>query len=415
MSKVRYLIPVVVPILTFALGWMAGQDANSKPAPQGGQTVIAEEKKQGLLDMFGGKNTTSIDPTKIDMEMFWSVWDKLNAKQMDMELVKNEDLVYGAIKGLTEAIGDPYTYFLPPSDTKEFNDSLNGDLEGIGAEISKKDGQIVVVSPLKNSPAEKAGLKPEDIIFKINDEVASEFSLFEAVSKIRGKPGTSVKLTVVRKDSPKPLEFEINREAIKVPSVEGEMKEEIAYLTINQFGNTTVDEAGKILNELMLKNPKGLILDLRYNGGGYLDGAVGIVSFFVEKGVVVTIKMRDTAQNETKFVNGRAMLANTPMVVLVNKGSASASEIVAGALQDYGRATIVGETTYGKGSVQELEPLKDGSSLRFTIAKWYTPNNRNIDKKGIEPDVKVEVTDKDAEEGKDPQLEKALSVLREKK
>ena len=230
--------------------------------------------------------------------------------------------------------------------------------------------------------------------------------------KIRGPKGEKVILTIVRKGNSEPLDISITRDSINISSVEWRMEEDIAIIELNQFGNHTKEEFSRAISEILSKRPSGVILDLRFNGGGYLEGAVDIVSEFIEKGEVVSVKKRNPDDSEVIYVNGKARMTNVPLVVLINKGSASASEIVAGAIQDHERGIVIGETSFGKGTVQEVENLIDGSSLRITIAKWYTPNNRNISEIGIEPNIIIERKAEDFEADEDPQLDKAIEHLK---
>ncbi len=395
------LIPFVAFLLGFTIGYQQGQTKQS----------FAYGWKAPIDKILSQTGTHS---GELNLDPLYKVWNLVQTKYIDSDAIDSQAVVYGAIKGLTHSLGDPYTYFMDPKDSREFNQQLNGDMEGIGAEITVKDGMVVIVSPLKNSPAEKAGLKPQDIVVKIDGEVLINPTLVEAVQKIRGKKGTVVTLTIAREKEENPIEVKITRDEIKVPSVEWKvMDKSIAYIAINQFGDTTTEEFSKALDDVLAKPKTGLILDLRMNGGGYLDAAVDIISQFVPSGVATTIEYRDKEDNETKYVTGSPRDASIPIVVLINKGSASASEIVAGALKDQKRAYLIGEKSFGKGSVQELEPLSDGSSLRVTTAKWYTPNHVNIDHNGITPDLVIENAEdsKIGDVQKDLQLKEAMNYL----
>lgn len=382
----------------FALGWNTGISHTNQVSSNGSGTVV---------DPNGNSQT-------IDMQLFWDTWDLINARYVEPQKLDYKEMVFGAIHGMVAAIQDPYTGFMTPKENKEFQDSLDGTLEGIGAELTLREGLLTVVSPLKDSPAQKAGLQPEDIIYKINDEVATDFALEQAVLRIRGPRGTSVKLTIIREGVDEPFDVNIIRNTINVESVELTLKDYIAVLELNQFGNHTLDEFNRAINEIMKSGAKGLVLDLRFNGGGFLDGAIDVASEFIRNGMLVTVKKRNPAENEVIFTNGKARLENIPMVVLINRGSASASEIVAGALQDHKRATVVGETSFGKGTVQEVIGLIGGASLRVTVAKWFTPADRDIDQVGIVPDVVIERTPEDFAKNRDPQMDKAIEILKEK-
>ena len=388
---------IILLVFVFALGWNVGAGQIRQTT---GTFPIEKQSSQ----------VSSSD--KVDMQLFWDVWSLLASKYVDPTVLDYKNMIYGSIKGMVYSLGDPYTSFLTPKENKDFQESMNGTLEGIGAELTLRDGMITVVSPLKGSPAKNAGLEPEDVILKVNGEDITDFSLEQVVMKIRGPKGTKVKLTIGRKGQGEPFDVEILRDTININSVDWKMIDGIADIELNQFGGKTKDEFTKAISDIQLKSPKGIILDLRYNGGGYLDGAVDITSEFVEKGKVVSVKKRNPEEDEVIYVTGKARMATVPMVVLINKGSASASEIVAGAIRDNGRGTIIGETSFGKGTVQEVENLIDGSSLRITIAKWYTPNNVNISKVGITPDIEVKRSIEDMKANKDPQLDSALSYLK---
>jgi len=337
-------------------------------------------------------------PTEsLDMNEFWDVWKTMQDQYVNVDKLDNQKQVYGAIAGLVNSLEDPYSVFMTPQENEEFSSSLNGDLEGIGAELFVDNGRLVVVSPLKDSPAEKAGLLSGDYIGMVDDQLTSEMSLWEAIMAIRGAKDTQVKLTVLREGTPDPIEITITRQEIKVPSIEIKTVEKdgkkFAHLSIYQFGDDTYKEFEEALRTVLLESPDGLILDLRMNGGGYLDSSIQIMSeFFKEQVTGVIVKKRNDVSEVTKTTGG-GQLADIPMVVLIDEGSASASEILAGALQDYKRGTLIGVQSFGKGSVQELNDLSDGSTLRLTIAKWYTPNDHSIDHTGITPDIEVKKAD----------------------
>lgn len=359
---------------------------------------------------------------EMDMQLFWDVWDKVEDNYVDIEHVDEQAQVYGAISGLVEALDDPYSVFMNPEETMQFQSSLDGELQGIGAELTVEEGKLIIVSPLKESPAEQVGLLPGDHIYMVSDAEAedgwvatSELTLWEAIMKIRGEPGTDVSLRILREGSDEPIEFTITRQQIEVPSVELTFEERegmnLAHLAIYQFGDDTFTEFEEAVREVVLADADGMVLDLRLNGGGYLDVSVEILSEFladVETGVIV--KRRGTEDQIIK-TTGSGQLKDLPLVVLIDEGSASASEILAGALQDYKRATLMGEQSFGKGSVQELNDLSDGSSLRLTIAKWYTPNDRSIDDTGITPDISVPMEATEIDTENDVQLDAALDYL----
>jgi len=344
----------------------------------------------------------------------WSVWDILEDDYLRDENLNVRKMMYGAVRGMVEALDDPYTVFMDPVETKQFSQSLDGHLEGIGAELTIDGGVLKVVTPLRNSPAERAGILPNDVIYQIDGEFTSDMTFFEAVMKIRGESGTPVTLNVIRESSGKPFDVTIIRSEIIIDSVTKEVFEDgVVYLSINQFSDTTSDEFGAAIKDLILNEPKGLIVDLRYNGGGYLDIAVEMLSYLLETNLrAVEIVERDPARNEGLLVNGGRKILTVPLVVLVNEGSASASEIVAGAIQAHKRGVVMGTQTFGKGTVQEVEFLSDGSSVRLTIAEWFTPDGRAIQDVGLTPDIIVELYEDDLANKYDRQLEEAKKYLR---
>ena len=350
----------------------------------------------------------------VDFNLFWNVWDILKKEYVDRDKLDDKKMFYGALKGLVESTGDPYTVFMEPKIAKEFSDDLAGTFEGIGAEIGKKDNIITVIAPLADMPAEKAGLKAGDKIYAINGQATTGLAIDEAVRKIRGPKGTEVILTIFRDGFDKPKDFKIIRQAIIVKSVRTKLGDDkIFVITITNFNDDTSELFKKAAAEAVEKSPKGIILDLRNNPGGYLETAIDVASEWIDQGVVVTEQFNPEKKNEYLH-RGRARLKDFPTVVLVNQGSASASEIVAGALKDYDKAAIVGLKTFGKGSVQTLEEIKDGSSVKITVAKWLTPKGYNINQQGIEPDVKVDLTLEDYNKNKDPQMDKAVEILNKK-
>ncbi|MFH0856706.1 MAG: S41 family peptidase [bacterium] len=346
----------------------------------------------------------------VDFNLFWQVWSAIKDEYVEKN-ISDKDLFYGALEGMVASLKDPYSIFLKPEISKEFSDELSGEFEGIGAEIGIKQERLTVISPLPGTPAEKAGLKSGDKIYAINGEDTAGMYLESAVNKIRGEKGTEVVLTVMRDGAKESKEIKIIRGAIKYDSVRFEMKDNLAYIKVLHFNTDTADKFNHAVKDAARNNPKGIILDLRGNPGGFLDAAVKMASEWVEDGVIVTEKYSDTNKKEHNAV-GTARLRDFKTVVLINGGSASGSEIVAGALKDFGKAVLIGEKTFGKGSVQSLESFDDGSSLKLTVAKWLTPNGNCINEKGVEPDINIELTDEDYNNDKDPQMDKALEVLK---
>lgn len=354
-------------------------------------------------------NTELSKPTEIDFSLFWDAWNIVKDKFVGQ--LNIQKMTYGAIAGMVESLGDPYSMFLDPSQAKNFAEDLKGSFDGIGADMTHKDGKLVIVAPLEGSPAEKAGLKSQDIVLKIDKADVAEMTFQDAIAKIRGKKGTEVTLTVLRQGWPDSKDFTIKRETITVKSVRYEMKGDICYIRISQFGDDTVDLAKKAADFVLEHNARSIVVDLRNNPGGYVDAVTDITSLFIDKGVVVIEEYKDGKRDELKTTL-IPRLRDQKLAVLTNGGSASASEIFAGAIQDNGRGILIGEKTFGKGSVQNLEKLKDDSEVRITIAKWLTPKGRTIDKEGIKPDIEIKLTDDDAKAGRDPQLERAIEELK---
>jgi len=359
------------------------------------------------------------DPEKTaNINLLWTVWRTLQDHYIAPTELQQQKMVEGAAEGLVRAVGDPYTVYMSPQENQDFRQDLGGTLEGIGAELELRDTAIVIVAPIKGSPAQRAGLLPEDVILSVDGKTTEGMSLNDAVHVIRGKKGTTVTLSIFRKGEPEPLTVRIVREAIDIPTVDSRIienpKGNVGYVSLNQFGEHSMPEIRKALDSFKGKELKGIILDLRYNGGGYLDGAVELVSMFQASGEVVRVQERDGPAQSRK-VAGKPVYPDTPVVVLINQASASASEIVAGALQDHGRATIVGMKSYGKGTVQEVVDLPGGGSLRVTIARWLTPKGRDLGKEGVHPDIEIDLTQADVDAKKDPQLDAALLWLLEKK
>jgi len=388
-------------------------------------------KKMGVDEAFFLGNLTGkyskVNGEKIiqnvDFNLFWDVWDLLESKFVYRDKLNDKTMFYGALKGLVSSAEDPYTVFMDPKISKEFNDDLSGKFEGIGAEIGIKNEVLTIISPISNSPAQKAGLKAGDQIIFINGTSTIGMSTEEAVKKIRGPKGTEVTLTILKKNESKTKDFKIIRDTIKIDSIItsnspknnfSKYDKNIFIIKITNFNGDTLELFEKAVYDVMQKNPKGIILDLRNNPGGYLDTAIDIASEWIDKGTIVSEKFSDKEKVDHP-ARGNARLKNYKTVVLVNEGSASASEIVAGALQDYNLATIVGKKTFGKGSVQTVENLPDGSSVKITIAEWLTPKGNNINKEGIKPSVEIDLSEKDYNENRDPQMEKAVEIINENK
>lgn len=398
----KIFVGSLIAVFSFLVGWQAssfGLLGNVFDTGKTEDTTIEDDKTKAHEE---------------NLNLFWNIWNKLDQEYVDQDKVTSEDKVYGAIKGLVGSFEDPYTVFMTPKESKEFSEGIDGKLEGIGAELTVEDKLLKVVTPMKGSPAEKSGILPGDIIHKIDGKNASDMSLFDAVMSVRGKKGTSVTLTIGRKNLDRTFDVSIIRDSIEIDSVTMEKtKSGVVYLSVNQFNEKTNEQFGKAISEMILNEPKGLVVDLRYNGGGYLSSAVELLSYLLPAGTdVVEIRQRGK-ENDMMKTNGNPKLTKVPLVILVNEGSASASEILAGAIQDVKRGIIMGTKTYGKGSVQEVDTFKDGSSIRMTIAKWFTPNGRTVNHVGLDPDIIVELKDEDLKNKKDTQKDAAIKYLEE--
>ncbi len=401
-------IVLIAMAVTFVGGFFVGKsrddllvvDEKGQPI-KSGQVKIDRNKVQAYL----GKDA--------DFDLYLQVWKMLQERYVEQPISATK-LFYGSLQGLVASLEDPYSVFLTPQVSEEFSEQLNGRFEGIGAEIGIKNKILTVIAPLPESPAQKAGLMAKDWILSIDKESSEGLSLDQAVSKIRGEKGTTVVLSIKREGKDEPFDVAVTRDTIQVKSVTWKMKDSgIAYIQLTNFNQDTTNAFKKIGREVLEANPKGIIFDLRNNPGGFLQTAVDVASAWVDNKTVVV--ERSKIEGEKKyFSQGRPVFNNIPTVVLTNGGSASSSEIVAGALQDYGLAYVIGEKTFGKGSVQVLEDLPDGSSVKFTIAKWYTPHDRSIDKDGISPDEEVKLTPEDYSADKDPQLDRAIEYLKNK-
>lgn len=418
----RYIISnyVVVGLLivVFVAGAVLGDNGTinfvkEKPA-ESGEVLHTDEVPEYLTE-------------DVDFRQFWDVWKYISQNYVDAEVPETK-LFYGALQGLVASLDDPYSVFFDPDLTESFTTELSGNFEGIGAEIGIKENQLQVIAPLPGTPADQAGLKSGDAILKIDDLDTRGISLEAAVKNIRGPKGEQVLLTIFRDGEDDIREVPIIRDTIEIDSVRFTKREpgqsssagqdavlmdgNIAYLELLYFNENTLADWNQTVQEVINKNPNGIILDLRNNPGGFLATAIEVAGEWVNGNVVVKERLRDGTEIEHR-ARRQPRFADIPTVVLVNGGSASGSEIVAGALQDYNQATLVGETTFGKGSVQDLRPFSDGSSVKLTIAEWLTPLGRNINHQGIEPDLIVEMTEEDYEADQDPQLERALELLQQ--
>jgi carboxyl-terminal processing protease len=409
------LLILSVAVFLFGSGYKLGEY----------QTSISKLDRSNYNILNTSNQSNNPKTQNIDFSLFWETWDKVEQKFVDKKKLDPKKMFYGAIKGLVASLDDPYTFFLTPEENKQSKDDLGGKFEGIGAQLGLKDNRIVIIAPLKDSPAEKAGIRAGDYVIKVDKQSVKGWTLMQVVSKIRGPKGTKVLLTLDRNG--KEYSVEITRNQIIVKSVEltYEVKngcksdcKKIAYLKINQFGENTNNEWNTAVEEIVSKWKSkeiyGLVLDVRDNPGGYLDSAVYLASEFIPLGKLVVKQESSSSESRKYYVERDGQLLNIPMTVLINKGSASASEILSGALRDYNRAQLIGEKSFGKGSVQEALDLKNGAGLHVTVAKWILPKGDWINSKGIEPQIKVENIIKEGNtltKETDKQLEKAIEVV----
>jgi carboxyl-terminal processing protease len=371
------------------------------------------QKQPENIIVQGVANLQTGNEEAVDFNLFWEAWKTIKEKYVDADKLNNQDLVYGAISGLLGALKDPNSVFLSPSDAKKFGQDISGEFSGIGAKIDIQNDQLIIVVPLKDTPAEQAGLRAGDKILKIDETSTLDLSVEEAVKLIRGERGTIVKLTILRNGWNNPKEIPIKRDLIQVPTIDFEMKGDIAHISLYNFYERAPFLFYDAAVKASLNNPKGIILDLRDNPGGYLEVAVNIAGWFLNSGeVVVKEKFRGDEVDVFK-ASGPGLFRDLPIVVLINQGSASASEIVAGALRDNRGIKLIGKKSFGKGTVQELLPLEGDSLVKITTATWLTPKDHLIDKNGITPDYEVDFTEEDFKANRDPQLDKAMEVLKE--
>ncbi len=398
-------VAVVILLGSFSGGFLVGHFL-----PEG---VVPQQVEQVLPPPTVSPEQLSTTPEGLGQLFtpFWEAWNIVHTEYVDQP-VDDLALMQGAIRGMMDALGDKHSSYMDPKTYKAANEGLSGSYEGIGAYVDTTADYLTIISPIPGSPAERVGLQPGDAIIAIDGEDMTGIDAELARQRVLGPAGTTVELTIARDGESQPLQFTIIREKIEVDSASGEMREDgIGYIQITTFGDRTTQELRATLQDLMAQNPKGLVIDLRNNGGGYLQTSVEVASEFIPDGVILYEQYGDGKRTTYDALkDGQA--TEIPIIVLVNEGTASASEIVAGAIQDYGRGKLVGVTSYGKGSVQNWVPLSnDQGAVRVTIAKWLTPNERTISDKGLTPDAVVELTDDDRKAGRDPQLDKAVELL----
>lgn len=407
------IVAVILLTGTCAAGFVAGRVLNPSLPNAGLEIPVLT----GVLDpQSAATDEAQQAATPDDLEglfkPFWQSWDLLHEQYVDQP-VDDELLMRGAIKGMLEALGDQHTSYLDPEMYERSTLQLDGEeYEGIGAWVDVTGDYLTIISPMPGSPAAEAGLRPGDQVIAVNGEDMTGVDGEVVRQQVIGPEGSTVRLTILREGETEPFEVEVERANIIVPTVEGRMLEDnIAYVKLYTFGDDTAQDLRQELRALMRENPSGMILDLRNNGGGYLHTAIDVVSEFIDEGVVMVEEYGNGDQKVFESEGG-GTATEVPLVVLINQGSASASEIVAGAIQDRGRGQLIGETSFGKGSVQAFTPLEnDSGAVRVTIARWLTPDGGTIHEVGLEPDIKVEYTEADFEANRDPQLDKAVEVL----
>ncbi len=418
LSQYWLIFAILLIGIGFSGGYFIGRSGETKA--YSGNT--GDTNVRGIGSMPGGEQLSE----DLDFNQFWELWELLQIRYY--QDAEDKNMFYGAMEGLANSLGDPYTDFFEPKTAKEFSDSLKGEFEGIGAEIGIRDEQLQIIAPLPDTPASRAGLRAGDYILAINGTSTEDMTVEQAVMLIRGEKGTTVTLNIGRvfktevedpdtgemdiKEDSEVLDVPIVRDVIQIKSVRTEwLDNRIAKIQISNFNEDTAVDFKKTVEDVLNQNPVGLILDLRNNPGGFLDRSISIAGEWTGNQIVVVERRKGKIIDQFRGT-GSGRLSAVPTVVLVNEGSASASEIVAGALQDYGLATLIGAQTFGKGSVQDYTEFDDGSAVKITIAEWLTPEGRSINETGIEPDIKVELTIEDYNENRDPQLDKAIEFIK---
>lgn len=392
MKKNSLPIIVVLSLLSFGLGYDLGNAQNSP-------MIVSEVQPASNLDL----------------EIYEDVWSTILDRYLESGNIDKNTVIDESIKGMVKALDDPYSSYMNSEETEMFMSDLDSELEGIGAVLGMESERVVIETPLKASPAEAAGLQTGDIIVAVDGNDITDQGLLEVVKQIRGPKGTTVVLSIIRENSQEAFDVNIVRDKITLESVTFEQQDDLFYISINQFSDDTLKEFQSAATQALLNDSKGIILDLRFNGGGYLDSAVHILGEFLETNLpAVQMQGKDIQSSKTLTTSGPARLNSLPVAVLINQASASAAEIVAGTLQDFGRAIVVGQKSYGKGTIQDVIPFRDGSTLRITIAKWLTGKGQDINENGISPDFMVEISEEDVNNSFDSQLEKARELLTEK-
>ncbi len=392
MKPVKIPSLIILLLLSFGLGYDFGSTNMDN--------VLIESEKSSL---------------DLDLSHYEDVWETVIDRYLDVSNIDSENIIDGSIKGMVKALDDPYSSYMNSEETQMFMSDLDSELEGIGAVLGMSEKGVVVETPLKGSPAESAGVETGDVIVQVDLQDIQDLELLEVVKLIRGESGTFVTLGIVREGEDDLLEIEIKRDQITLDSVTFEKQDDLFYISINQFSDDTLKEFQKATSEALLSGARGIILDLRFNGGGYLESAVHILGEFLDNESAAVQMVGKTPEfSKTIFTSGPSRLSELPVAVLINRASASAAEIVAGTLQDFGKAVIIGETSYGKGTIQDVVPFSDGSTLRITIAKWLTAKGQDINKHGITPDLEVEITEQDIKNAFDSQLDAAKKAISNK-
>lgn len=398
-NKMKYTSLILVcGVIFFSLGYYLGLSKQSELS-----------KVNTLI------NKTNSEITTTDFSPFWKTWNLINEKHPSANKIDDQARVYGAIAGLVQSLDDPYSVFFDPAETKSFEEDIAGNFSGVGMEVGIKNKILTVISPLKNTPAYRAGIKSGDKILKIDDKITSDMSIDEAIKRIRGEKGTTVSLSIYREGDKEPKEIKIIRDIIDIPTLETELLPDgIFVIRLFTFSGNSTDLFRNAIIEFEQSKADKLIFDLRGNPGGYLEAATEMASYFLPKGKTVVSEDYGTSK-EPKIYRSHGydlFNENLKFVVLIDGGSASASEIFAGAMQDYKKAILVGAQSYGKGSVQEVVNITKDTILKVTVAKWLTPNGTSISEKGLTPDYEVDITSKDVETKNDPQLKKAIELLK---
>jgi len=395
----------LVVVVLVVLGFVGGVAAMWVNGPQIRQVAAALLPPKAEADQERSREERA--------QILWQIWDILDQEYVTPERLDPQEMIYGAARGLVSSLDDPHTAFVEPVSAEILDQDMQGSFEGIGATVQMVDGRLVIARPLPGSPALKADLRVGDIVLQVDGQSLEGKTIMEAISLIRGPRGTAVVLLIQREGVAEPFEVSVVREKIDLPIVDTKILDgDIAYLSLSEFNAVSRDRVHTALGELLRENPRGLILDLRGNPGGYLQMAIDVASEFLPQGTVILNEEERGKPLKQDRVTRSGIATDIPLVVLVNGGSASAAEIVAGAIQENGRGILVGEPTYGKGSVQNTHRLQDGSSLRVTIARWNLPSGKNLDGNGIQPDIEVPLTSDDVAAGKDPQLDRAMAHIK---